>query len=68
MTKLETISRALLNGERLTHLKALAYNTHRLAVFIHTLRKRDGWNIVSEEKHDLNGNKFTEYYLPSPAA
>ena len=62
MNKIDLIGNALQSGEHLTHLKALAYNTHRLAVFIHTLRKR-GWNIISEEKRDLNGNKFTEYYL-----
>ena len=65
MSKIDSIANALTRGEKLTHLKALAYNTHRLAVFIHTLRKR-GWNIVSETKIDGGGTKYTEYYLPNP--
>ena len=60
--KIDVILEAFQNGEKLTHLKALAYNTHRLAHFVNVLRKR-GWNIISVQKEDIGGTKFTEYYL-----
>ena len=60
--KIDMILEALKNGDHLTHLKALAFRTHRLSHFVHILRKR-GWNIISEVKYDGTGTKFSEYYL-----
>lgn len=62
MSKKAKIYAALKRGERLTHLKALAYGTHRLAAYVHMLRK-DGVTIVSDSKTDGNGTAFTEYHL-----
>lgn len=62
MSKTTTIKRALQSGEKLTHLKALAYGTHRLAAIIYNLRKQ-GYNIVTKIRHDSNGTEFAEYSL-----
>ena len=60
--KIDVILEAFQSGETLTHLKALAYNTHRLAHFVNVLRSR-GWNIVSVKKEDRGGTRYTEYFL-----
>jgi hypothetical protein len=62
--KIDIILEAFQSGEHLTHLKALAYNTHRLAHFVNVLRKR-GWNIISTERIDHGGTKYTEYHMPA---
>ena len=61
-TKLSMILEAFQNGDKLTHLKALAFRTHRLAHFVNVLRQR-GWNIISTVKCDGTGTQFTEYFL-----
>ena len=61
MYKIDLIKKAFESGEKLTHLKALAYNTHRLAHFVHVLRKR-GMDITSVVKQDFGGTEYTEYH------
>lgn len=61
-TKIDMILEAFQSGDKLTHLKALAFRTHRLAHFVNVLRKR-GWNIITEQKQDGTGTKYAEYYL-----
>ena len=61
-SKTSKILAALQAGDKLTHLKALAYGTHRLAAIIYNLRKA-GYNIISTLKHDVNGTPYTEYSL-----
>ena len=61
-TKLSMILEAFQHGNKLTHLKALAFRTHRLAHFVNVLRQR-GWNIISTVKCDGTGTQFTEYLL-----
>ena len=61
-TKTQAIRNALENGDRPTHMKALAYGTHRLAAVIHRLRKQ-GMDITATVKEDANGARFTEYAL-----
>lgn len=63
MYKIDIIEKAFKAGEKLTHLKALAYNTHRLAHFVNVLRNKRGLNIISTVKEDFGGTKFTEYHL-----
>lgn len=60
--KIDLISTALENGDRLTVFKALAYGTTRLPAYIHRLRQR-GWTIHSFTKVDNNGIRYTEYTL-----
>jgi len=62
MSKTQLIKEALQRGDRLTHLKAIAYGTYRLADVIFRLKKK-GMNIVTETKTDGAGTKFAEYYL-----
>ena len=62
MTKTELIADALKRGDKLTHLKAIAYGTYRLADVIYRLKKR-GMNIVTETKTDSAGTKFAEYSI-----
>ena len=62
-TKKGTILMALQNGEKLTAAKAYAIaNTMRLAANVFALRA-EGYNIVREDRADINGTLFTEYYL-----
>jgi hypothetical protein len=62
MTKQQHILNALLSGTRMTHLKALAYSTHRLAAHIFELRKK-GYPIQVEERRDDNNVRFAEYFF-----
>lgn len=62
-TKTEAIRQSLLNGDRLTVMKALAYGTTRLPAVVFALRKT-GMNIAVVTKRDTNGVRFAEYYLP----
>ena len=62
ITKTELIRRALENGDRLTHLKGLAYGTYRLADVIYRLKKK-GLNIQTDYKVDSNGTEYAEYRL-----
>lgn len=62
-TKTAAILQALLNGDKLTHLKAIAYGTHRLAAVVHRLRGQ-GFNIQKTTKTDSNGTRFAEYFIP----
>ena len=62
-TKQARILTALQNGDRLTHLKAIAYGTYRLAAIVHRLRGH-GINIEADTKTDGNGTRFAEYYIP----
>lgn len=59
-SKINAIRTALLAGDRLTHMKALAYGTHRLAAVIYDLRKQ-GLPIDVTEKRDTNNTRFVEY-------
>lgn len=63
MTKTERVYNALLSGDRLTHLKALAYGTYRLADVVYRLRGK-GVHIVATDRVDSDGTRFTEYYIP----
>ena len=62
VTKIDLILEAFQNGDKLTHLKALTFDTHRLAHFVNVLRKR-GWNIITDQKYTSRGTKYAEYYL-----
>ena len=62
VTKTEMIRRALENGDRLTHLKGLAYGTYRLADVIYRLKKQ-GMRIITDYKLDCNGTEYAEYRL-----
>ena len=62
MKKIDLIKSALVNGDRLTVFKALAYGTTRLPAYVHRLRQR-GWNIKTLTKVDNNGIRYTEYSL-----
>lgn len=62
-TKTNAIRNALMNGDRLTHMKALAYGTHRLAAVVFRLKKQ-GMDIRVTTKRDSNGMPFAEYYVP----
>jgi len=62
MNKTDMIRAAFYRGEHLTHLKAIAYGTYRLADVVFRLKKQ-GMNIVTEIKHDGTGEKFAEYHL-----
>lgn len=61
-SKTAAIRSALLKGDRLTHMKALAYGTHRLAAIIFNLRKQ-GVNVQTTVKRDSNGTRYTEYFV-----
>jgi hypothetical protein len=66
MTKTERVLNALLAGDHLTHLKALAYGTYRLADVVYRLR-RQGYNIVTLDRVDSDGTRYTEYFIPEAA-
>lgn len=66
-SKTAAIRSALLKGDRLTHMKALAYGTHRLAAVIYDLRKQ-GMVINAVEKRDSNGTRYAEYSCPTVRA
>jgi len=61
-TKTDLIRNALERGDRLTHLKAIAYGTYRLADVVYRLKKQ-GMDIVTETKTDSAGTKFAEYHI-----
>lgn len=61
-TKTQLIQEALERGDRLTHLKAIAYGTYRLADVIFRLKKK-GLDIRTETKTDGAGTQFAEYSL-----
>jgi len=64
VTKTSLILDALLAGDRLTHLKAIAYGTYRLADVVYRLRRK-GYQIVATDKTDSSGTPFTEYHIPA---
>jgi len=64
VTKTSLILDALIAGDRLTHLKAIAYGTYRLADVVYRLRRK-GYPIVATNKTDSKGTLFTEYHIPA---
>jgi hypothetical protein len=65
-TKQARILSALEAGDRMTHLKAIAYGTYRLAAVVHRLRAL-GYTINVDTKTDVNGTRFAEYYMEPEA-
>ena len=64
LSKKATILMALKNGERLTAAKGYAIaGTMRIAAVVFALRS-EGYTIVREDRHDINGTVFTEYFMP----
>ena len=54
----------LLDGQKMTPMKAMAYGTHRLAAVIHELRGLNGFIISAVERQDAKGTVYTEYQMP----
>lgn len=65
MTKTQKVLNALLSGDHMTHLKALAYGTYRLADVVFRLRNK-GFIIRAEDHVDADGTRYTSYYIPEP--
>jgi hypothetical protein len=64
--KIELIRKHLESGKTLTPLEALGvYGMYRLAACVHTLKHRDGLNIVADVKTDPRGTQYAEYRLAS---
>jgi hypothetical protein len=64
MTKTQKVLNALLSGDHMTHLKALAYGTYRLADVVFRLRGK-GFVIRAEDHVDADGTRYTSYYIPA---
>ena len=68
MTKKGKILMAFQNGDKLTAAKAYALTgSMRLAANVFALRS-EGYNIMREDREDLNGILFTEYRLQTGVA
>lgn len=66
-TKIELLKEHLRSGKSITQLEAIGlYSLFRLAARVHELKKQ-GWNIITNEKRDANGSVYAEYYLGEPA-
>lgn len=62
-TKTDYILNDLMNGRTMTHHKAQAYGTYRLAAVVHRLRAQ-GHRIDSRTSVAADGTKYSEYYMP----
>lgn len=63
-TKTDYILNDLLRGRTMTHHKAQAYGTYRLAAYVHRLRKL-GYRIDSRTAVAGDGIRYTEYFMPN---
>lgn len=66
-TKIDLLKEHLVSGKTITQLEAIGlYSLFRLAARVHDLKKQ-GWNIITNEKRDANGSVYAEYVLGEPA-
>ncbi len=67
--KIDLIRKHFESGKTLTPLEALGvYGLYRLAACVHTLKRRDGLNIICDVKTDPRGTQYAEYRLAPKAA
>jgi hypothetical protein len=63
MSKTDKVRLHLSLGKTITALEAMSlYSVFRLASIVHNLR-RQGYNIVTHTKYDMNGTEYAEYVL-----
>ena len=61
-TQIGIVREKLINGERMTPMKAFNYGITRLAAIIHVLRHDEGLNIITNKCHTTNRYGHTTQY------
>lgn len=70
MSKIGQIKKHFMSGKSLSHMEATGlYRTHRLAAFVHTLKKEPhNLDIKTERRTAINGDSYVRYSLVKKGA